>query len=204
MNRPDFSASKRFFSATFLTLILALSSGVYAAGMTDWVSTVESPSTPEFITEGLPADAPLEGTLITIDTTENVLYLFRDGELVKKDVAATGMDKVLKKGKRTWLFRTPRGIHKVLRKIVDPIWTKPDWAFIEKGQAVPPMSSPKRKEKGVLGKYALDLGDGILIHGTKELKSLGTKASHGCIRLGPEMLETIFREADVGTQVYIF
>lgn len=154
--------------------------------------------------EGLPADAPREGTLITVDTEQNVVYLFKDGQLVQKDKAATGMDKVLKKGKRTFVFRTPRGIAKVLRKIVDPIWTKPDWAFIEKGEKVPPLNSPKRKEKGVLGKYALDLGDGILIHGTRDLDSLGQKASHGCIRLGPTMLEAVYEHADVGTPVYVY
>lgn len=154
--------------------------------------------------EGLPADAPREGVLVTVDADANVLYLFKDGQLVAKDKAATGMDKTLKKGNRVWLFRTPRGMMKVQNKIVDPIWTKPDWAFIEKGEKVPPMSSPKRKEKGVLGKYALDLGDGILIHGTKDLGSLGQKASHGCIRLGPEMLKAVYEHAAVGTPVYVY
>lgn len=154
--------------------------------------------------EGLPADAPREGVLITVDARENVLYLFKDGELVGKDKAATGMDKTLEKGTRMFLFRTPRGIMRVLGKIVDPIWTKPDWAFIEKGQTPPSWNSPKRKEKGTLGKYALDLGDGIMIHGTNDPASLGKKASHGCIRLGDEMIELVYEHADVGTPVYVY
>ncbi len=58
--------------------------------------------------------------------------------------------------------------------------------------------------KGHLGKYALDLGDGIMIHGTAEYDSIGRKASHGCIRLPEDMLETVYNAAPVGTDVYIF
>ena len=154
--------------------------------------------------EGLPENFPTAGVLITIDTAHNIAYLWRDGELVAKGPTTTGSDKTLRRGLRQWLFRTPRGRHKILRKVVDPIWTKPDWAFIEEGQSVPPPDSPERKVKGHLGKYALDLGDGIMIHGTKEKKMLGRKGSHGCIRLGDEMLELVYKNADVGTDVYIF
>jgi L,D-transpeptidase ErfK/SrfK len=185
-----------------LTLLLSAPALAASAEWSDWSSSVES--TRELIVEGLPAEAPVEGTLITVDTTRNIIYLFRDGELVRKDKAATGMDKMLKKGQRTWLFRTPRGLMPIQRKIVNPVWTKPDWAFVEKGQKIPPINSPKRYEKGTLGKYALDLGDGILIHGTKDLASLGKKASHGCIRVGPKMLEVLFTEVEVGTKVYVF
>lgn len=152
----------------------------------------------------LPEKAPKQGAVITVDAEENVLYLFKDGKLVDTAKVATGTDKVLKRGLKKWLFRTPRGKHKVLRKIVDPVWTKPDWAFIEEGKKVPPLNSPKRKVPGKLGKYALDLGDGILIHGTDDPSSLGRKASHGCIRVGDEMLEKIYQEAKVGTEVYIY
>ncbi|MGH9459263.1 MAG: L,D-transpeptidase [Thermoanaerobaculia bacterium] len=167
-----------------------------------WESSVER--TLELEIEGLPPLAPLEGTVITVDTTKSRIYLFKDGELVREDLAATGMDKLMRKGSRVWLFRTPRGRMEVLRKIVDPVWTKPDWAFVEEGRKVPPAGSPSRKVRGVLGKYALDLGDRILIHGTKDLDSLGKKASHGCIRVGAEMLELIYREASVGTPVIVF
>ncbi|MGA8810748.1 MAG: L,D-transpeptidase [Thermoanaerobaculia bacterium] len=154
--------------------------------------------------EGLPADAPRTGTVITIDTAANRLYLFKDGQLVDKSLAATGSEKLLKKGSKVWLFRTPQGHLKVLRKIEDPVWTKPDWAFIEAGEPVPPLNSPLRKVKGHLGKYALDLGDGIMIHGTDEYDSIGRKASHGCIRLPDDMLERVYKETPVGADVFIF
>ena len=154
--------------------------------------------------EGLPPEAPRIGTIITIDVSTNQAYLFRDGTLVRKSAAATGSDKVLRKGRQLWWFRTPRGRHAVVRKIVDPVWNKPDWAFIEEGKPIPPDDSPLRKERGTMGKYALDLGDRVMIHGTNDPKSIGRRVSHGCIRLPKDMLKVLWKEAQVGTEVYIF
>ena len=154
--------------------------------------------------EGLPTEAPRTGTLITVDVGANRIYLFQDGQLVDKSPVATGSEKVLKKGKRIWLFHTPRGRLQVVGKVVDPVWRKPDWAYIEDGNPIPPPDSPKRQIKGHLGKYALDLGDGIMIHGTDDPKSIGKFVSHGCIRVPNRMLETIWNATKVGTDVYIF
>jgi L,D-transpeptidase ErfK/SrfK len=154
--------------------------------------------------EGLPDDAPRAGTLVTIDVSTNRVFLFRDGQLIRSSAAATGSDKILRKGNRVWWFRTPRGLHTVKRKVVDPVWTKPDWAFIEEGKKVPPPDSPLRKERGTMGKYALDLGDRVMIHGTNDPKSIGRRASHGCIRLPNAMLKLLWKEVPVGTPVYIY
>ncbi len=154
--------------------------------------------------EGLPPEAPRTGLVITIDVSTNQAYLFRDGELLRKSLAATGSDKILRNGRRVWWFRTPRGRYEVVRKVADPVWTKPDWAFIEEGKKVPPPNSPLRKERGTLGKYALHLGDRIMIHGTNDPKSIGRRVTHGCIRLPHKMLKLLWSEAAVGTQVYIY
>jgi L,D-transpeptidase YbiS len=184
-------------------VVISLGLGVSASAQTQchwWQFRCEADKQ----VEGLPAEAPRTGTVITIDTAANRLYLFKDGQLVDKSLAATGSEKILKKGSKVWLFRTPQGHLKVLRKIEDPVWTKPDWAFVEAGEPIPPPDSPKRKVKGHLGKYALDLGDGIMIHGTDEYDSIGRKASHGCIRLPEDMLERVYRETPIGADVYIF
>lgn len=162
------------------------------------------PTTARANVEGLPPEAPRMGKVITIDVSTNQAYFFEDGALVKKSKAATGSDKVLRKGRRVWWFRTPRGKHTVVRKIKDPVWSKPDWAFIEEGKKVPPPDSPLRKERGTMGKYALDLGDRVMIHGTNDPKSIGRRVSHGCIRLPNDMLSLLWKEVDVGTEVVIF
>jgi L,D-transpeptidase YbiS len=154
--------------------------------------------------EGLPDDAPREGLVITVDVATNQLYLFRDGELLHQTRVATGSDKLLRKGGKIWWFRTPRGLHTIVDRVVDPIWRKPDWAFIEEGEKVPPADSPKRLVRGKMGKYALDLGGGILLHGTDDPKSIGRKASHGCIRIPDKSLAMLWREAPLGTSVYIY
>ncbi len=154
--------------------------------------------------EGLPDDAPHGGTVITVDVATNRIYLFQDEKLVAEAPAGTATEKVLKRGGRTFLFHTPRGTLKVLRKIEDPVWTKPDWAFLEDGQRIPPLNSPKRRVKGHLGKYALDLGGGIMIHGSDDRRSFGRRVSHGCIRVPARMLETMYDKVRIGTPVYIF
>ncbi|HKR62853.1 MAG TPA: L,D-transpeptidase [Thermoanaerobaculia bacterium] len=154
--------------------------------------------------EGLPPDASHTGTVITIDVSTNQAYLFRDGQLVRKSSAATGSDKVLRKGRSVWWFRTPRGKHQVVRKIKDPVWNKPDWAFVEEGKPIPPPDSPLREERGTMGKYALDLGERVMIHGTNDPKSIGRRVSHGCIRLPNDMLTLLWNQVEVGTEVYIF
>lgn len=154
--------------------------------------------------EGLPPEAPRVGKVITIDVSTNQAYFFVDGQLVRKSKAATGSDKILRQGRKVWWFRTPRGKHSVVRKVKDPVWTKPDWAFVEEGKPIPPGDSPLRKEKGTMGKYALDLGDRVMIHGTNDPKSIGRRVSHGCIRLPNDMLSLLWKEVEVGTEVYIF
>lgn len=153
---------------------------------------------------GLPPEAPQTGTVITIDVSKNHAYLFQDGQVIADGPAATGKESVLEHDDDVWVFHTPRGHLKVLRKIENPIWTKPDWAFIEAGEPIPPPDSPKRQTHGVMGKYALSLGDGIFIHGTNDPGSLGKYASHGCIRLPSKLIAKMYQVAKVGTDVYIF
>ena len=156
------------------------------------------------LTEGLPDGAPHTGVVIAIDVSINRAYLFRDGALVAKSAAATGSGKELVHGDDMWVFHTPRGHLKVVGKIKDPVWRKPDWAFIEEGQRIPPPGSRTRMVKGKLGNYALDLGEGVLIHGTDDAKSIGRSVSHGCIRLPDGMMAKVYGAANVGTDVYVF
>jgi L,D-transpeptidase YbiS len=83
------------------------------------------------------------------------------------------------------------------------VWRKPDWAFVEEGRPVP--ADPReRLEYGTLGEYALDLGDGYMIHGTLYEKLLGRSVSHGCVRLGRDALRQVYAATRVGSPVYVF
>lgn len=69
---------------------------------------------------------------------------------------------------------------------------------------IPPVSTRNRRIRGELGEYRLDLGDGYLLHGTPHLASIGSAATHGCIRLRDADIEWLYEHVPVGTRVYIY
>jgi lipoprotein-anchoring transpeptidase ErfK/SrfK len=130
------------------------------------------------------------GTTITVNVGTNTLDLYKGLKVVKSYPVATA-----RAG-----FTTPRGSWKVMDKIVNPTWTNPapnGWgagmpAFIGPGPGNP------------LGTRALALSaPGILIHGTYSAGSVGTYASHGCIRMHISDSEDLFPRVSVGTQVLV-
>ncbi len=145
------------------------------------------------------------GRVIVVDTSRNKLSLLRGSKVLLEATCSTGSGLRLDDpvDGRKWLFETPRGEFHVVSKLVNPVWRKPDWAFIEEG-ARPPEDVAARLEPGVLGDYALAIGDGYFIHGTLYTRLLGRNVTHGCIRLGDSDLENLYRQTPVGTPVVIF
>ena len=156
------------------------------------------------LTRKLSALAP-RGTYILIDTGLNRLYLMKDLSVVREAVCSTGSGRFLPDPPRNreWTFDTPKGEFRIQKKIVNPVWIKPDWAFIEEGEAIA-RKAEDRVAPDELGDYAMDLGDGYLIHGTLYERSLGMSVTHGCVRLGAKDLDAIFHSVKIGTPVYIF
>jgi lipoprotein-anchoring transpeptidase ErfK/SrfK len=127
--------------------------------------------------------------VITVDRASFELRLWKDLRLAKTytiAVGAVGMD-------------TPAGLYAIQNKAVDPVWNVPnsDWAGDLAGQAIPPGPENPLKARW-MGIY-----DGAGIHGTDALSSLGSAASHGCVRMAvPDVIE-LYDETPVGTPVYI-
>jgi lipoprotein-anchoring transpeptidase ErfK/SrfK len=69
---------------------------------------------------------------------------------------------------------------------------------------IPPWGSPQRAHKGVLGVAKLEMYDGYYFHGTDDESSIGTNASHGCIRMRKADIMWMYKNVPVGTQVYIY
>ena len=69
---------------------------------------------------------------------------------------------------------------------------------------IPPVGSKNRKIQGQLGKYKLDTGGGILLHGTPHKNSIGQAATHGCLRLRDEDIEWLYSYLPIGTKIYIY
>lgn len=142
---------------------------------------------------------------LIINSSANEFSLMKGAELIKKDRCSTGSYLLLKNGdNRQWKFSTPKGEFKIRSKTTNPVWKKPDWAFVEAGLPVPSANHSSRFEYGVLGDYSLGIGDGYLIHGTLYQRFLGLPVTHGCVRLNDANLELVYHNLSLGSKVYIF
>ena len=102
-------------------------------------------------------------------------------------------------GKEGW--RTPTGTAEIKLKRENPTWTPPE-SIREENPDLPEFIPPGPKNP--LGKYAMSLNlSGIAIHGTNKPSSIGSRASHGCIRMYPEDIEALFHAVSEGTPVHI-
>jgi hypothetical protein len=97
-------------------------------------------------------------------------------------------------------LETPAGLYHVQNKAVNPAWHVPnsEWAGDLAGKVIPgddPTNPIKARWLGIF--------NGAGIHGTDQLSSLGSAASHGCIRMAiPDVIE-LYDEVPVGAPVYI-
>jgi lipoprotein-anchoring transpeptidase ErfK/SrfK len=69
---------------------------------------------------------------------------------------------------------------------------------------VPPFGTENRRIPGELGRHLLDMGEGYLLHGTPYTSSIGTAATHGCVRMRDEDVEWLYANVPVGTHVYVY
>ena len=97
-------------------------------------------------------------------------------------------------------YDTPRGLFNIQNKQVDPVWSVPnsDWAGDLAGTVVPggtPENPLKARWMGI--------SDGAGLHGTDDVGSLGSAASHGCIRMAiPDVID-LYDRVEVGDPIYI-
>ena len=146
-----------------------------------------------------------KGPYLVINTSANRFRLMNEDKLLREGMCSTGSYTILQAGdNKQWIFKTPRGMFKIQNKIKDPVWKKPDWAFVEEGMPIPSPNHPSRYEYGVLGDYSMILGDGYMIHGTLYKRFLGMPVTHGCVRMGDADLEEVFNTLQIGSKVYIY
>jgi len=142
---------------------------------------------------------------LIINTTNNTFELFKNNEIIRQGRCSTGSFIHLEvDSTKSFTFETPKGVMTVQNKVTNPVWTKPDWAFIEEGLPVPPPGHSSRREPNVLGAYALKLGDGYMIHGTLYQRLIGSPVTHGCVRLLDDDLEAVYNALPVGSKVFIY
>jgi lipoprotein-anchoring transpeptidase ErfK/SrfK len=142
---------------------------------------------PEVTTADLEKKYP---TVLIVDRASFQLTLYKDLEVAKTYGIAVGQVGL----------ETPAGLYEIANKAVDPAWHVPnsDWAGDLAGQVIPGGTPENPLKARWMGIY-----DGVGIHGTDAEGSIGTQASHGCIRMRvPEVIE-LYEQVPVGAPVYI-
>ncbi|MEI7624706.1 MAG: L,D-transpeptidase/peptidoglycan binding protein [Actinomycetota bacterium] len=128
--------------------------------------------------------------LITVDRSTYQLRLFRDLKLVKTFMVAVGAPQ----------YPTPTGLFYIQDKVVDPVWSVPNapWAAELAGTTVAGGTAANPLKSRWMG-----IADGAGIHGTDNTGSLGSAASHGCVRMAVGDVIELYDEVPVGTPIYI-
>jgi len=151
--------------------------------------TVETPTQtlkPEVTTDQLAEKYPV---YVTVDRGNFQLRLWENLELAKTYTIAVGQAGL----------ETPAGTYTIDDKQVNPSWHVPDsgWAGDLAGQVIPPGPEDPLKARW-MGFY-----NGAGVHGTDDIASLGTAASHGCVRMSiPDVIE-LYDRVPLGTPIYI-
>jgi lipoprotein-anchoring transpeptidase ErfK/SrfK len=152
-------------------------------GNTRTVKLVTRPVAPKVSADKL-------GKTIEINLSTNQLTFYEGLEVRKTYRVATGQPS----------FPTPQGTWEVVFKRVNPTWTNPapdGWGADMPRQIPPGPGNP-------LGTRAMSLNaSGILIHGTYASGSIGSYASHGCIRMHLSDVEALYPQVPIGTKVLI-
>lgn len=76
------------------------------------------------------------GTRILISLQQKRLWLVQRHDTLLTARVAVGRDQTVKLANRTYRFSTPRGTRRVLKKEREPLWTPPDWHYLEKAQTL--------------------------------------------------------------------
>jgi lipoprotein-anchoring transpeptidase ErfK/SrfK len=129
-------------------------------------------------------------TVVTVSRAEKLARVFDHGQVVKSYHVAVGMDE----------YPTPLGTFTVQTMQKDPVWNVPDsdWAGDLAGKTIPggdPANPLKARFIGFNGSVGF--------HGTSDLSSLGSAASHGCVRMDPADVKDLFERVSVGTTVFV-
>jgi L,D-transpeptidase catalytic domain/Putative peptidoglycan binding domain len=141
---------------------------------------------PDVTTEEVAARYP---SYLTLDRANFTLRLWKDLELARTYTVAVGQEGL----------ETPEGTYAIEWMEENPTWHVPesDWAGELAGQTIPPGPENPIKARWMA------IYEGAGIHGTEEAASLGSAASHGCVRMSIADVEELYDEVEVGTPVFI-
>ena len=163
-----------------------LEHAVLNAGAPHTITAVVHRTEPELTRKDAASEYP---SYLTLDRGSFTLRLWEDLKLAKTYMVAVGQEGL----------ETPEGLYAIEEKEENPSWHVPDsaWAGDLAGQVIPPGPADPIKARW-MGIY-----EGAGIHGTEETESLGSAASHGCVRMSIPDVEELYDLVEVGTPIYI-
>ena len=123
---------------------------------------------------------------IIVDLSQRKLRLYRDGVVARTYSVAVGQA----------AYPTPLGKYEVIEKKVDPAWFPPNSPWAKGLGPIPPGPGNPLGTRWI-GTSA----DAVGIHGTYADSSIGSAASHGCIRMHIKDVEALYPEVAVGMPV---
>jgi hypothetical protein len=156
---------------------------------TDGARTVAVPTRPVWPRWTTATLAKRYGTFILVSRETFTLRLYKRLKLVKTYHIAVGMAGL----------ETPAGFYTIDDKQIDPWWHVPlsAWAGSLAGKVIPPGPDDPIKARW-MGFY-----NGAGIHGTDETWSIGSAASHGCIRMTIPDVEDLYPRVPLHTPIYV-
>ena len=128
--------------------------------------------------------------VLTVDRTHFRISLYKKLKKVVSYPIAVGMAGL----------ETPAGRYTIQNKQVNPAWSVPNspWAGSLAGTVIPG-GAPNNP---LIARW-LGVADGVGVHGTAARGSMGTNASHGCIRMLPEDVIKLYDQVPLGTPIFI-
>jgi lipoprotein-anchoring transpeptidase ErfK/SrfK len=165
-------------TVSLVSLILTV--GLYSSPQ---VSLAIEPTVPT----NIPSDLVTQLTRLEISLSRRKVTLYHQNTPIKSYPVAVG-----RKG-----WETPIGNFQVIQMLHNPKWINP----------LTDEAIPGGDPENPLGHYWIGFWtngrDWIGLHGTPNPTSVGTAASHGCIRMYNNDVEELFHQVSVGTPVTV-
>jgi lipoprotein-anchoring transpeptidase ErfK/SrfK len=183
----DQSTSKTGLRVKYNTLAKEVEKTLLEPGNNETVKVKTTVVQPKVSTKQLAAKYP---AVLIVDRDSFKLTLYKNLKKAKTygiAVGQVGLD-------------TPAGLYNIQNKAVNPAWHVPnsDWAGDLAGKVIAgddPSNPIKARWMGIY--------DGVGVHGTSDDASIGSRASHGCIRMHVPDVEELYDEVPVGSPIYI-
>jgi hypothetical protein len=144
---------------------------------------------------------------VVIDKSSFLMTLYETTDTKPKPLITTpvalGYDRCLSADKGGKCYYTPEGEFTIEFKLFDTDGI--NWCIPKKMEAefADKIAKGERCWRGIMGNHALHFGNSLFLHGTSNPSSIGSRTTHGCVRLRNSDIEMVYRLLSEGDKVII-